>query len=334
MSDLYSFIYALTIFSVALACSFFFSGTEIGFYRMSRAKAVLDALDGCRRASFLFWLANHPSIFIATALLGNNLANNFVSFGSVLLVQILFPDSSVALISTLVVTPIVFIYGELLPKSIFLMAPTRLMKLCAPVLKFIVYLFMPVSVFLVGLNMLIARLVGEKNRQYLLQMTDTELNYVFGEGRNAGIWRPTQQSMAEKIFQCQACSLDKLTVSIDYFPLVRESASRDEALQAARKTGRSWILTQRAPDASQKNRPDGFCFFSDLLLASPDQPLPLRKLLELPVSASFSEAMKQMFTEDAPFAALKNANGKIVGILERPDSGENLWSSEMFRFSN
>ncbi len=292
---------------------------------MSRAKAVLDALSGCRRSSFLIWLTNRPPIFIATALLGNNLANNYVSLGSVLLVQILFPDSSVALISTLIVTPIVFIYGELLPKSIFLMAPTRLMKTCVPFLRFFVYLFLPISLFLGGLNILIARLVGEKNRQYFLQMTDVELRYVFGEGRNAGIWRPTQQSMAEKIFQCQARSLEEMAVSLKSFPQIRDTTPREEALQIARKAGIDWILARSASGAPQKNQPDGFYFFRDLLLTPTDRPVPFRKLLTLPVSMSFNEAMERMFTKDVPFAVLKNVRGEFVGILQRPDTGGNFW---------
>lgn len=317
MNDISAFIYALVIFLFGLACSFFFSGSEIGFYRMSRAKAVLDGLSGCWRSSFLIWLTNHPPIFIATVLLGNNLANNFVSFGSVLLVQILFPNSSAALISTLVVTPIVFIYGELLPKSIFLMAPTRLMKICSPLLKFFVYFFLPISLFLSGLNSLIARLVGEKNRQYLLQMTDTELSHVFGEGKNAGLWRPTQQSIAEKIFRCQSCSLEEMTVPLKKFPFIHEKMSREEMLQAARRAGMNWILTQDTPSASKKYQPDGFYFFSDLLLTPPEQPIPVQKLLILPVSISFNEAMEEMFTKDVPFAVLKNIRGELVGILRR-----------------
>ena len=55
--------------------SAFFSGSETGLYRVSRTRLVLDGLAGSRAARGIVWLLNHPSIFVATTLVGNNLAN-------------------------------------------------------------------------------------------------------------------------------------------------------------------------------------------------------------------------------------------------------------------
>lgn len=314
-----SFFIAAFIFTVGMAASFFFSGTEIGYYRVSRAKLVLDSLLGCWRSRFLLWLTNHPPVFISTVLLGNNLANYGVSLGSVLLFQYFFPDSSAALLSTVVATPFVFIYGELLPKSVFLQAPTRLMRQVMPVYGVLVPLFMPVSLLLSWVNRLLTRLLGESSRTYALQMTDSELQAILGEGKNAGILQKSQQAIAEKIFKFRSVAVGTLMLSLKLFPVVNEKMTRQEMIQKARQSHSSWILAQDSKTTGKTSRPIGFYYFSDLLLSPEDEPLRCRKLLEIPASISYPEAMGRMLTADVPFAVLITAQGEYLGILPRDE---------------
>ena len=79
-------ILGLILFVVGLALNAFFSGSETGMYRVSRMRLLLDALDGSWMSRGLLWLSNHPAMFIATALIGNNIANFTVSLGIVRLV--------------------------------------------------------------------------------------------------------------------------------------------------------------------------------------------------------------------------------------------------------
>ena len=67
--------FGLTLLAVGVFLSAFFSGSETGFYRASRFRVVLSALDGDRIAKRLLWLVNNPSLFVATTLIGNNVAN-------------------------------------------------------------------------------------------------------------------------------------------------------------------------------------------------------------------------------------------------------------------
>ena len=80
---------ALGMAALGLFLSAFFSGSETGFYRVTRMRLVLDAMGGDRTARGLLWLTNHPSMFIATALVGNNLANYLTSLAIVLGTQAL-----------------------------------------------------------------------------------------------------------------------------------------------------------------------------------------------------------------------------------------------------
>ena len=68
----------LSLFVVGMLLSAFFSGAETGFYRVTRVRLVLDAMGGDWIASRLLSLTNNPTLFVATTLIGNNLANYLI----------------------------------------------------------------------------------------------------------------------------------------------------------------------------------------------------------------------------------------------------------------
>ena len=118
-------ILILLLFVLGVFLSGFFSGSETGFYRASRVRFVMDGLEGNRMSKRMLSLFNNPTLFVATILVGNNVANYLVSLAVVLAARALFPVNSgtAELLAPIALSPALFVYGELLPKSIFFMAP-------------------------------------------------------------------------------------------------------------------------------------------------------------------------------------------------------------------
>ena len=104
----------------ACALSAFCSGVETGLYRVPRVRLVLDAVDGSRVARGLLWLTNHPGLFVSTLLVGNTVANYAVPVGVAWLVLEIFgyDDPRVNIAVSILSTPLLFIFCELLPKSV------------------------------------------------------------------------------------------------------------------------------------------------------------------------------------------------------------------------
>ena len=57
---------------VGIFLSAFFSGTETGFFRVTRVRLMLDGLGGDPFARALLWLTNNPALFVATTLIAVN----------------------------------------------------------------------------------------------------------------------------------------------------------------------------------------------------------------------------------------------------------------------
>src|SRR5690606_6612885 len=97
---------------IGLRLSFFFSGSETGFYRMSLPRVSIDAQAGDPMAARLLWYSRHPARFVATTLVGNNLANYLVTFAISMGVMAIFGEVTVTIdvVSTLMLAPAVFLF--------------------------------------------------------------------------------------------------------------------------------------------------------------------------------------------------------------------------------
>ena len=116
-------------------------------------------MGGDKVARGLLFLTNHPALMVATTLVGNSLANYLVSLAAVVIFQTVATGEAqwVEWITPLLLAPILLVYGELLPKNLFLQAPNRLLRRCGPLLLASVVLLLPLSAWLWGLSRLLAR---------------------------------------------------------------------------------------------------------------------------------------------------------------------------------
>ncbi len=121
---------ALTVFASALC-----SGGEIGLYSMSRPQMEAEAAAGGRTARWLRSLVRHESWLLATLLIANNLTHQAATFASEsLLAPFGVPETWMEFAITVLVTPPMLLFGELLPKDLFRRRPNVLIAWCAPFL--------------------------------------------------------------------------------------------------------------------------------------------------------------------------------------------------------
>ncbi|MCA9014530.1 MAG: DUF21 domain-containing protein, partial [Planctomycetaceae bacterium] len=111
----------MALFAIGMRLSALFSGSETGFYRVSFLRLNIDANHGDLVAKRLCWFAQNPSYFVATTLIGNNLANDLTTIAISIGVAEVFQQSggSAEIITTILFTPIIFIFGELVPKNLY-----------------------------------------------------------------------------------------------------------------------------------------------------------------------------------------------------------------------
>lgn len=116
---------------ICIAMSAYFSATETAFSSLNKTRLKVLADNGNRRAALTLKLAGNYDKLISTILIGNNIVNILVASIGTLLFVGLYGDMG-ATISTVVVTVVVLIFGEITPKSVAKDAPERFAMVSAP----------------------------------------------------------------------------------------------------------------------------------------------------------------------------------------------------------
>jgi putative hemolysin len=309
---------AVLLFLFALSMNAFFSGTETGFYRMTRLRLVMEAMTGDRISRIMLWLANQPSLVVATTLVGNNLANELTSKSVTMATEALFPEGGTLIdfLLPLVVTPFMFICGDLLPKNVFYNAPNRLMRRSSPLLVASAILFAPITILLWLLSLVLKLLVSERPEELRLSLARRELNEMLTEGHEAGILRPVQRTLAQTMLAVAGQPVRNFASPAGRSVRVTTTMTKSEILRIAQGRRRPLLPIEEPHD---KRRLVGYIRTADLFLDdSPELPPP-RHLVEIFEGETFLTALEKLSAADDALGHVVNAAGKTVGFVSAQD---------------
>ena len=348
------FVIAIALGLFGLALSSVSSGTEIGFYRVSKIRLKLDAIEGSKIARGLLWLTNRPSFFVATILVSNNFANYIFSMSLVIFAQSLFGVSSGILVETvltLMFAPVLFVIGEMFPKYICLQAPGRVLRLVAVPLLIGVVALLPVTFFLWLINCVLSRFFGRSREIVQLSLARAELEKTLDEGKEAGVLTQAQRQLADNVFAVSDMTVKQIAVSPHNFPFITATTRPHTALALARTLELNEMPIFDAnsgsiPDilsARQGLQPVGYVRTIDLELsirkaakygkidktAKPVK-LPIRELVEVSDNYSPLTALNLFQTADESLGKIIDSHKRCVGLISSEKLRDLLYRSTAY----
>jgi Mg2+/Co2+ transporter CorB len=130
--------------AILLCLSAFFSGSETALTAASKVRLTAKAREGNKRASMVNKIRDQKDRMIGALLLGNNLVNILASaLATSVLIKVFGPSG--VFYATFVMTLLVLIFAEVLPKTYaFHYADTMSMRI-APAIRFVIMIFAPVT---------------------------------------------------------------------------------------------------------------------------------------------------------------------------------------------
>ena len=142
-------IWNIIALAVLILMSGYFSATETAFLSCNKTRLRTMAEKGNKRAALVNRLNENYDRLLSTILIGNNIVNlAAASIGTVLFVR-LYGDIG-ATVSTVVLTVLVLIFGEITPKNVAKDCPEKLAMFSAPIIRVLIWIFTPLN-FLFGL---------------------------------------------------------------------------------------------------------------------------------------------------------------------------------------
>ncbi len=308
-------IFPFVLFIIGLALSALFSGTETGFYRVSRLRLQVLAGTGDWLARILAWFAERPALFISTTLVGNNLANYLVSFAAVLLLQQMADTSAttVELLATFITTPIVFIFGELIPKRLFLQAPFRLLRVTGPVFSLLAVLLLPISGILWVYGRVLSLFFAAPLEKARSEIASRELRRIMEEGEHAGLIVGIQRRIARAILENGAKPATEFMDELSSIPIVSPDVTWQNLTQQIPAKFEEFALVR---ESTGESRYRGYVYLAELFL-NPEIPVRalVRPVLRVHTQERLVSVLQKLFQKREPLALVVDAQGEPVGVL-------------------
>jgi len=293
----------------------FFSGSEIAMVSASRAKLKAKADDGHRGAAQALALKDREDLLLSTCLIGTNLS--MVS-GTTLASALILSQGGTEFHVTLLVTPMVLILAETLPKTVFHHHADRLALVVARPLRLVQLVLFPV-LRAVGLwTETLRKLVGSDSRaatrEELIDMLEDDESRAIDEDDRALI-----QAMLE---------MNDTTVEACMTPLV-DVAALEKSMNVGTAVTTA-VRTRHARIPVYDGRIDhliGYIAHGDLLFVTDDF-APIGPLLKqapfVPALKNADDLLAEMRESGRHFAIVVDEYGGSVGIVTIEDLLEEL----------
>jgi len=313
MLTVFSLTGALALFLFGIRLSAFFSGSETGFYRVSSLRLSIDVHAGDRLSEQILWFVRNPSYFIATTLVGNNVANYITTAAIGLVVAVVYHEGTgwVEIVATLFISPIIFVFGELVPKNLYFRSPLRLLRHDARWFVFFYRSFLFVSFPLIWIAKLFERFGTADDRQLELVLGRNRLVQVLSQGHREGLLRDVQNWLVEGLMHSATQLVTDATILTDRVLGCADDVSCEEVLDYAQRYG---VTSVAIKQANSQEDWYGFVRVIDVAVHPKSLAAHIRNMPKIQSSATKLEALLELHSAQAVHGVVLK-DEKILGVV-------------------
>ena len=310
---------------ILLFLSAFFSSTETAFTSLSSIQIETLAEKRGRRGKLIKKILKKPAKFLTTVLTGNNLVNVTISVLSTKITLALFGDAVIG-IMTGILTLMLLIFGEVVPKNIALAHNERVAVFTVPLINIFIIIFSPFVFIISFISRFITKKISKKQKDPIT--TDAILRLVkYADAK--GILEDYETEMVHAVFRLGQQNISSImTYRTEVFSLEKNSLLKD-VMRDINSKGFSRIPVF---DANPENIV-GIVLVKDLVKRVSNSPedVSLIKLSDImippffiPVTKKIREALFIMQKEKRTMAIVLDEYSGLAGILTMEDIVEEI----------
>ena len=219
-----------------VACSAFFSASETAFSSLNQIRLKSRAEDGDASAARVLAMAEKYDKLLSTILIGNNIVNiAAASIGTILFTRALGAERG-ATMSTIVLTIVVLIFGEVTPKSLAKEMPETVATAVSPMLNLLMVLFTPLTWLFSQWKRLLGHFVHSTEEDTI---TEGELVTMVSEAENDGELTDRESQLIRSAIEFDDVEVEEiLTPRVDVVA-VEDDISLEELAQTFAESGYS-----------------------------------------------------------------------------------------------
>ena len=314
----------ISLMLIGFMGSALYSGLETGAYRLNRVMLHIDKQRGNKRAKVVDGLLDHQTSLLSTLLIGNNITNQLGTASlAVLLSMWGFDDWQSVLWNTIIVTPILFVFGETLPKDLFAAHPEKLVYKLYNVLRWSKWAFTAVGLVpIIGLfTKCLLWFFGGKNAGEGLQIRNQpryHIEHLVRESVGYGLLSDDISDMAGRVLAMSGMTIANQMVPWDRVVKVFEDD----------KPSKLWILAKhtrgsRYPVINRNGNVVGIIHVSDALVHEKERCPAIKDIMKKPFqltqNMSVRAGLRALQEHHVHMGIVKTSNGKAIGIVTVKD---------------
>ena len=314
----------LIVMIILVVLSAFFSMTETVYSTTNTVRLTVHAESGKKSAQKALWIAEHYDRTLTTILVGNNLVNiSLATISVVFFGQLLTNGNIVEVVSTVVTTIIVLIFGEIMPKTIAKQhADTLALKL-----SFIVYLIMivlyPVVVIFNAFQKLLH--INDKDNEKEPQVNEAELEAILDTMEEEGAIESEEVELINNILDLNDREVKDIMTPRPDIIAVSDEMDHDEIKTVLFNSKLSRIPVYHG----DKDNIVGILFERDFLTAYIKRKNFRIKSLLRPVkyvstSMKVNDLIHELQKSKMHMAIVSGEYGEVVGLVTMEDALEEL----------
>ena len=313
---------SLLLFLFFLLCSAYCASAETAYTAVSRVRLRTMADKGNRKAKKALWVCDRFDKTLTTVLIGNNIFHASCASLSTLLVMKQF-SSEYVVYGTLLTTIIVYLFAEMLPKSIAKVRSEEIVLLYSGSMALFVKILTPVSFLFSGISAIISRLFASETKEGTV--TEEDLLTIIETIEDEGVLEPEKQELINSAIEFASKVAEDIMIPIEEMVSVSSTTPIDELAAFLKTSPYSRVPVYEGSEDNIVGILPVTVFLSKYAMKAP---VSIRKLLMKPYvfdrKTEITELLSRMRLNKLHMVFICDENRKKLGIITMEDILEEL----------
>ncbi len=313
------------LLSIVIFCSVmyaYFSATETAFSTFNRIRMKGYAEKGNKRAQLVLKLADDYDTLLSTVLIGNTIVNILAtSIATVMFAKIIKDEGISTTVSTVVMTLVILILGEIVPKTLAKQFPEKFSMFSAPIIRALLYLLWPISIVFKGMQKLLFKIFKNEEEQ---GMTEEELISIIEEAEEDGGIDEQESTLIKSAIEFNDLEVSEIfTPRID-ITAVSTDVTKEEMAKVFSASGFSRIPIYEG----DLDNIIGIVYYKDFFTLSLNSDTPITEIVKpviyITKTQKINDVLKDLQEKQLHLAVVSDEYGSTAGIVTLEDILEEI----------
>jgi Mg2+/Co2+ transporter CorB len=313
---------SIILFVILIVLSGYFSGTEISLASVNRIHMISKASKGQKSAKRVLWLLDNFDEALSVLLIGNNVVN--IGCATLATAITLHLGAYWVTVATIVATVVIFIFGEILPKSFARSCNEKFAEFASLPLIVLMKVLKPVSVFFTALSAVVSK-PFKQHAEKQVTMTEEELTDIVENISEEDGFDEEKGELVKSALHFSNSTVGEIMTPWENVEYISVALKTPEILKILKKS-----IHSRIPVTDRKGNIKGVLQIRNFFKAymKNQKSVILASIIDYPYYVNFDEPIDDVLTEMSNhrrnLSFVKNDAGEVVGILTVEDILEEL----------